>query len=185
VLLAIEFRVDTADLSTDVQKPIPCSPGPPELVAGFLAIARDDRWHIDHRATHASDFAVRLQQLHELLAEGDFEFGHRVFYEAVRYAAMLDAAGDSELTHALDDQIMQKILPRLHGSRRRLEPTLCAVGQFCFDPSVPPRAETTVGPLQFDPMRPPAGEPRLPRSFSKVQRMTRNLRANQFASFAE
>ena len=56
---------------------------------------------------------------------------------------------------ALDHQVIQKILPRLHGSRRRLENTLCSVGHFCFDLVVePPGSETAIS---FDPVAPPEG----------------------------
>jgi hypothetical protein len=61
---------------------------------------------------------------------------------------------------------MQKILPRLHGSRRRLEPTLRRLSAACL--STPPE------PAQ-----------RFPVSFDKIQRMLRNLMANQFTSFTE
>ncbi len=75
--------------------------------------------------------------------------------------------------------VMQKMMPRLHGARRRLEPVLRELGSFCFHGRAPDNAQT------FDPESPPAGDPVLPTAFVKLQRMTRRLRANQFASFAE
>jgi 5-methylcytosine-specific restriction protein B len=101
-----------------------------------------------------------------------------VFYEAVRFAAMYAATGDSEVLHALDRQVMQKVLPRLHGSRRHLEATLIAVGEFCYRPG---EAESK----SFDPLKQDPTEARLPISFDKVRRMTKALRDNQFASFTE
>jgi 5-methylcytosine-specific restriction protein B len=108
-----------------------------------------------------------------------------VFYEAGRFAAMLEAAGDDNPEHALDLQIMQKVLPRLHGSRKRLEPTLCGIGRFCFDLTFESASKATSSAEQFNPLVPPHGEPKLPISFYKIQRMTRSLRANQFVSFTE
>jgi 5-methylcytosine-specific restriction protein B len=78
-------------------------------------------------------------------------------------------------------QVMQKVLPRLHGSRRRLEPTLCALGRFCFDLSFDAESVTP----RFDPLAPTPDTARLPISFDKVRRMTRGLRAQQFTSFTE
>lgn len=179
-----EFRVETLDLVADAHKPVACEPGAPELVRGFLAIATDDEWHRDHPARGASTFEQNLKTLHSLLAEGSFEFGHRVFYEAIRFAAMLDAAGDADPEHALDLQVMQKVLPRLHGSRRRLEPTLCALARFCLDLSFEPGSVNDTG-QRFDPLAPNLGAARLPISFYKVHRMTRGLRAQQFTSFTE
>ncbi len=180
-----EFRVETADLSVDARKPVPCVPGEIELTRGLLAIAADDQWHLEHPARSADKFVEYLKRLHELLAEGGFEFGHRVFYEAVRFAAMFEAAGDSDPERALDRQIMQKVLPRLHGSRRRLEPTLCALGQFCFELRFETGSVSNDAGKRFDPSAAPSGLPRLPISFDKVRRMTRGLRAQQFTSFTE
>lgn len=178
-----EFRVDTEDLSQHALRPRRIDPGSPELVRGFLAIATDDSWHIDHPAGTLTTFIEHLLTLHRLLAEGAFEFGHRVFYEAVRYASMLDAAGDPDPLHALDLQIMQKVLPRIHGSRRRLEPTLCGLARFCFELRFDPGSVMSGPATSFDPTLVREEVPRLPKAFDKVRRMTMDLRANQFTSF--
>ena len=39
-----EFRVETSDLDVGHEKPSRCEPGDRDLVAGFLALASDDRW---------------------------------------------------------------------------------------------------------------------------------------------
>jgi len=146
-------------------------------------VARDDEWQVSKPANGLDILVGHLRDLHRLLTRTGFEFGHRVFYEAIRFAAMLTAAGQPDPLVALDHQIMQKILPRLHGSRRRLETTLCSAAHFCFDLVIePPGSETAI---TFDPVDPPQGTPRLPLSFDKIQRMTRTLRQNQFASFTE
>jgi 5-methylcytosine-specific restriction protein B len=180
-----EFRVETGDLDLGHQKPVPIEPGDPALVAGFLAIASDSRWHLENPAPGQDVFTQHLRTVHRLLAEGGFEFGHRVFYEAVRFAAMFAAAGDDDPIHALDLQIMQKVLPRLHGSRRRLEATLCAVAQFCHDLSFDEQAGLRDVVARFDPLQVSTADAKLPTSFAKVARMTRTLRANQFVSFTE
>jgi 5-methylcytosine-specific restriction protein B len=149
-------------------------------VRGFLGIATDDEWQINHPAPAAERMIEDLRRIHAILAEGGYQFGHRVFYEALRFAALLSAAGDADPSHALDLQVMQKILPRLHGSRRRLEPTLCELGASCL--STQPGAETR---RPFDPLAEPASNAQLPLSFDKIRRMLRNLRANQFTSFTE
>lgn len=180
----LEFRVSTDDLADDLRRPVPCEPGPAELVKGFLAIATDPDWHVNNPHPQKEEISSRLRDLHRILSQFGFEFGHRVFRESLRFAAMLAAAGEPSVEAALDAIVMQKILPRLHGNRRRLEPVLEAVGYFAFSLEAPP---SRAGETRFDPLNPPDGQggPRLPRSFAKVQRMTANLRANQFASFAE
>src|SRR5690606_1624253 len=105
--------------------------------------------------------------------------------ESLRFAAMLAAAGETSADAALDAILMQKILPRLHGNRRRLEPVLEAVGAFAFYPESAPEAANGAPKLNL--LNPPGieGAPRLPRSFAKLRRMMANLQANQFTSFAE
>jgi hypothetical protein len=179
----IEFRVRTDDLQPTYRKPGPCRPGPSDLVQGFSAISVDDDWHLELPAPGAGAFAERMRQIHTILAADGFEFGHRVFYEATRFAAMLAAAGDAEPDHALDRQILQKILPRLHGSRRRLEATLCALALECVGPDGSSRSVDDKAP--FDPMKPLPSPPSLPLSFEKIRRMVRSVRANQFTSFTE
>jgi 5-methylcytosine-specific restriction protein B len=178
-----EFRVATDSLQIDSRRPQPCPQGDPTLTQGFLSVARDDEWQRSNPAAEVDILVRHLRDLHRLLTRTGFEFGHRVFYEAMRFAAMLSAAGEPDPVVALDHQIMQKMLPRLHGSRRRLESTLCSVGHFCFDLVIePPGSETNI---TFDPVDPAQGRPRLPLSFDKIQRMIRSLRQNQFASFIE
>lgn len=180
-----EFRVETKDLASSAQRPLPIQAGDPALVRGLLAIAVDDRWHLDHPAPGQNEFAEHLRRFHSLLTEGGVEFGHRVFYEAIRFAAMHAAAGDQDVLRALDLQMMQKVLPRLHGSRRRLEVTLCAIGQFCHDLTFDAQLGLRDAVARFDPMQASPAAARLPVSFDKVVRMTRTLRANQFVSFTE
>lgn len=180
----IEFRVETSDLTPDLRKPIKCRQGTRQLTTGFMSVAVDDDWHIDHPAQSRMDFQSHLRRIHSVLAQEGFEYGHRVFYDAMRFEAMLESAGDANVLHALDCQMMQKILPRLHGTRRRLESTLCELGRFCFNLSISSdQPSSTFG--SFDPVTPPTDEPVLPISFGKIRRMTASLRANQFVSFTE
>ena len=175
----IEFRVAAEELVPGASKPSQCASGDNEEVRGFLALAAADDWHVTHAAPHQPEFVERLRQLHRLLAVGGYEFGHRVFHEATRFSALLAAAGEQGLDAALDLVVLQKVVPRMHGARRKLEPSLCTLAGFAFDP-----AATTNGPA-FDPLAPPAGTPRLPLAFAKLVRMTRVLRDQQFVSFAE
>jgi 5-methylcytosine-specific restriction protein B len=179
-----EFRVRTEDFLDQPEKPSRVSPGEPDLVAGFLGILADDRWHIDNPAPDEATFRQHLLTIHRLLSRAGFEFGHRVFYEAVRFAAMLASAGDVDPLHALDRQLMQKILPRLHGSRRRLEATLCGLAVFCHSLAFDEAKGLTDAVAHFNAIE-GSGPPRLPISFDKTQRMIEALRANQFVSFTE
>lgn len=178
----IEFRVATEDLLADARKPIPCAPAADDLLLGLSVVAGDTDWQIDHPASHIADFQDRLRTVHRILATEGLEFGHRVFYEASRFAAILEAAGDPALSSALDLQIMQKVLPRLHGTRRKLEGVLTMLGHFSFDHDA---SWDEIKKREFDPVAQDSALASLPQSFGKVVRMLNSLRANQFVSFTE
>jgi MoxR-like ATPase len=180
-----EFRVASSDLESGRRSPSKCTPGPRSLVNAFSAIARDRNWHVDHPAESREQFAEQLRALHRLLSEYGFEFGHRTFFEAERFLSLLSAAGETTAEAALDRQVLQKILPRIHGARRRVEPLLVRLGQFCYDPSIPLSDSEQVATAIFDPCAPLEGVPQLPIAFDKIRRMTALVRANQFVSFTE
>jgi 5-methylcytosine-specific restriction protein B len=180
----LEFRVRTEDLATGYSRPGECQSGPPELARGFLELSRNHEWAAENPHREQEGIASHLKSTHRLLSESGYEFGHRVFHEALRFSTILQATGEPDALTALDLQILQKVLPRLHGSRRRLEPTLVALARFCRDleyhPGVVGDGEIVGGDIMDE-----DANPELPRSFDKLQRMIRALRANQFVSFTE
>lgn len=178
----LEFRVGTIDLPANAlstSKPAMASPASEADLAAFLDVARDASWQARHASPElASKLNPDLRSFHEVLHSVGFEFGYRTFHEIARFAAIylaLDPAAAYEIV--LDRAVMQKLLPRLHGSRRRLEPVLCRLGSICH--GSPP------GSADFDPLTANAEEARLPVSYEKLARMTKRIRADNFASFAE
>lgn len=181
----LEFRVATDALNAGRGRPKACPPAPAELSRGFLDISRNDAWGSQNPHPEQAEFARQIKLVHSLLSESGYEFGHRVFYEAIRFAALLNAAGEGDIYQALDFQILQKVLPRLHGSRRQLEPTLIHLARFCYDLSYEDGAIAR-GDIHTYELPAPSDEPaRLARSFDKLRRMLQKLRANQFVSFSE
>jgi len=180
-----EFRVSTGDLRPLASQPTACASGVMSDLTAFLAVASDSRWHLEHRAVDDVLFGGALTNLHQILAESGHEFGHRTMMEAMRFAVLLNAAGDTDIWSAVDLQVMQKILPRLHGSRRRLEPVLARIGRYCVDPIDGNLFDVPGQSAEFDPLQALAEPAKLPIAFDKVRRMTSLLRANQFVSFTE
>ncbi len=176
----LEFRVATDDLAQTPAKPTVATAASRGLAQALLAAATDDSWQESHPSPDLVEFVSQLKILHRVLSNLGAEFGYRTYYEARRFASVYFALGGTDWQNALDLQVMQKVLPKLHGSRRRLEPTLSALGRFCFDiQAVDGQAS------QFDPVAPSTVDPRLPTSFEKIRRMMLSLRANQFVSFTE
>jgi 5-methylcytosine-specific restriction enzyme B len=178
-----EFRVASSDLVSTSKKPIPCTPADPALIKSLVTMAADQEWHISKPYSHIAELENNLKLLHRMLALYNFEFGHRVFFEATRFAAFLEQAGDGGLRTVLDRIVMQKILPRLHGSRRRLEMPLLGLAHYArMLPS------EIVGESELAESKPEDAditEVMLPSSFDKATRMLRAVRTNQFASFTE
>jgi len=168
----LEFRVAGTDLQLE-PKPIGVvDPGDAALVARFLNDATEPT------AGGNAGLVGSLKELHGLLAEHDREFGHRVFYEALRFGSLWERAGGGGGVEALDLQVLQKILPRFHGSIRQIARPLNDLGAWCFF------GPGSARPADFDPLE-AEGQPVLPLSFDKIRRMVRRLRANHFVGFAE
>jgi 5-methylcytosine-specific restriction protein B len=177
-----EFRVSDQDLIDDYIKPTNCAQGDLGLVRGFLEIARDETWHGESEFAEKVDLANYLRKVHRILSQHGFEFGHRVFYESQRFAAIY-ASIDSNLQIILDLILIQKVLPRLHGSRRKLEVLIKELAEFCSTIDIEERSESSGS--TFEPTDINVADADLRLSFDKLNRMLINLRANQFVSFTE
>lgn len=81
----------------------------------------------------ATALRARLTEIFGALAPIGAEFGFRTAYEITRFThfhAKLAGSG-WQFKDALDAQVLQKLLPKLHGSERRLGPVLKALEAFC------------------------------------------------------
>ena len=130
----------------------------------FASLAESDSWQQEHPHPARDEIVSTLREAHAILARANQEFGHRTLYEIVRFCAFFAATGDTDRHTALDLAMMQKVLPKVHGSRRRVEPVLVALDALAQG----------AGP-----------GPRLPITHHKIGRMIESVRANQFVSFAE
>lgn len=104
------------------------------------------------------------------------EFGYRSATEIYRFIANAKAtAEDMSENEILDAAIVQKLLPKLHGSRKKLEPVLNALWGLCME------AEHTTEAI----MRENLVYAKFPESADKIQRMMQTALDNGFTSFAE
>jgi hypothetical protein len=151
-----------------------------------------------------------LMALFRLLQKGRFEFAYRTANEVNRYLrvsremchdrTLWDAggavsnvdrdAGKNSWLSDLDDEILQKLLPRLHGSRSRLGPLLGALGCYAhvgrFEEALkffPAEGEEMPTKGLQDLLLLNAGDVIFPRSFRKLRTMARVLTEEQFVSF--
>lgn len=167
-----EVRTATDELDPHLRRPVHATAGEREVLAALCEAVVDDTWQGRAVPGAFADVARRVQRLHRLLSVTGDEFGHRVFYEALRLTAALDRVGHPGADVALDQIVLLKILPRIHGSRRRVEPLLRGLEAFARDPD---RDGDAVDEI--------AEDPRLPLTARKVEQMLRVLEVDQFVSF--
>jgi len=146
-----------------------------------------------------------LMRIFHILEACGSEFGFRVAKEISTFVGIHKELSDGDwvIRHALDAQIIQKILPKLHGTRNQIEPILWGLGNLCHTP----RGEATETDLvlqrcleavrleddSLDPLaKDVEGNPKytfeeayFPLSFGKIVRMLRSVQSNGFTSFAE
>jgi 5-methylcytosine-specific restriction protein B len=169
----IEFRVSADEISSFLESPAKVNM---DALAGkgagygsaFVNAAQSEVSlaqlppGIGDGAASAAELKQRLTELFAELAPIGAEFGFRTAFEISRffYHHAVLTGGGWQFKDALDAQIVQKLMPKLHGSDRKLRPTLTKLKSFC---------ETH--DLQL--------------SLTKTNRMLERLTQDGFTSFAE
>lgn len=121
-----------------------------------------------------------LTKLLSLLKEYNLHFGYRVANELGKFVNLAMAeVGESSLDDAMDIQIIQKILPKLHGTRAKLEKPLQKLLAFCHGQSAVFSEDLFKKSQSFD------SNARFPRSAQKIARMLGQLAIQGYASFVE
>ncbi len=149
--------------------------------------------------------AAEIMLLFNLLAEEEMEFGFRSAQEIARYfwfsfearQAATDVARHEVLATALDHQVLQKILPRIHGARKRVEPLLLKLRAYCqerheWEPAgiknrtgLNAAIAASKGVAQAGITDELTATPFLPLSHRKIERMLTKVKSTGFVSFAE
>ena len=134
-----------------------------------------------------------IEHLFLLMKERHLEFGFRPMAEILRYLAV-----DYELTPdeaewnwkpAMDAQILQKILPKLHGSKRKIGSLLGALATYCEAGNPGEATKVLAGDIAAD-SYPAEGDklfesPLFPDSHRKLCEMIVSVRRDQFVSFIQ
>jgi len=197
----IEFRMSMKELDEFLQTPVKPDlseldgQGYPDYGKTISDTVKSDVAIPDDAAILFRDEAKLFFQV--LQAHGA-EFGYRVIHEAARFVCFYHMLGNYQnhegwFREAFDCVIVQKILPKLNGSRAKLGPLLKSLWILCVTPD-PVRSENLIENAQ-DAARSTdkKSEPTInippnapyPISAEKIGRMWRLLRDNGFASFAE
>jgi 5-methylcytosine-specific restriction enzyme B len=121
------------------------------------------------------------------LKKSGAEFGYRTASEIGRLMYMLKELGESG-HNLLDIAIMQKLLPKLHGSRNKLSKVLPILGGFCLTDNSKIKEDYLdkfVSSSLSEEMIKTDENVRFKISFEKICRMYKNAVENGFASYAE
>lgn len=120
-----------------------------------------------------------LQKFFNELKGVNAEFGYRSATEIFRFICQAKGNDDAtpKLTDAeiLDAAIVQKLLPKLHGSRKKLEPVLSQLWKLCF----------TGAGKDLNISKENIEKAEFKESADKIRRMYESATANGFTSFAE
>ncbi|MBF0556838.1 MAG: hypothetical protein HQK96_20175 [Nitrospirae bacterium] len=211
----LEFRVTLSELEGFLQRPervdfSKLDSGGVSYTKSLLSMAREKPFLANE---DNKKFQSELLLFFQALQNANAEFGFRVAKEITSFLHFhkLLTGGEWDFGTAMDAQILQKLLPKLYGSRNKLEPVLCMLATLCFAKRTwqldsdtmeftylkTLRTEATkafrmedesLDPLNLTPDGKssfPPDEAYYKLSFEKILRMLERLRANGFVSFAE
>lgn len=110
------------------------------------------------------------------------EFGYRSATEILRLVNQLSVLDETmSVNEKIDIAIMQKLLPKLHGSRRKLCPVLETLGGFCIDKKTNIIKDVfEQSDFDYD-----SSNVLYPLALEKITRMYKGAVDNGFTSFAE
>ena len=150
-----------------------------DMAASFIKIAQDISLKINDSNVLQTELLIFFSELKKTGAE----FGYRSAAEISRFATVVNTIEpDLPMIKIIDAAVMQKLLPKVHGSRRKLEPVLKTLGNLClqpgqnFDDYIAPKSEVVFNDSE---------RIKYPISLEKILRMYQGLIDNGFTSYAE
>jgi hypothetical protein len=212
----IEFRMKDTELASFLENP--AKPNLSELDGkGYEEFGKAFVVAAKNSADVPEDVRLRFQcemlLFFKVLQSHGSEFGYRVVHEAGRFVHFYEKIGeksdvDKWFKDAFDCIVVQKFLPKLHGSESKLRGVLFSLAHLCADKRLWTGATLKDNEEQIDKLAEDAkskadssensptqvlakvldGEVQkahYPLSFEKIERMWRAAHENGFASFAE
>jgi hypothetical protein len=180
----IEFRISEEEMKAFLGniKPLDMDKLTTEgtgMAKSFLQLSKDKSFNGTENTESVNNELVKF--FGELKKTGA-EFGYRSASEMLQLMHQLDVL-DSSLSadKKLDIMVMQKLLPKLHGSRRKLCPVLETLAGFCVNEDIKIQKDIFEND-SFDFNGP---QVKYSLSLEKITRMYKNAVDNGYASFAE
>ena len=123
----------------------------------------------------------RIADINSVLQKGDAHFGYRVRDEIVFYMLYNKKLGLLSDREAFDNQIMQKVLPRIQGSSEKLANILRELFKFCAGPYVQKNGQTDAQKMENYLIENNSVD--FPKSAEKICKMLRRYEDDDFTSF--
>lgn len=166
----IEFKISQEEMSEYLGKTVNINPKAAYSACADMAVdfVKEAKSQVVKDETHQNILLSFFKELKKVNAE----FGYRTVNEISRY---LHFAKDMDGNAAIDTAILQKLLPKLHGSRKKLVPVLTTMWGLCLNDGKDIDIEAEFNREDF----------KYPESAEKIQRMYNAVVDNGFTSFAE
>lgn len=181
----IEFRVTATEMASYL------SNSPRLDLNSIIAQGADMAEHFVELAKDKDIASENIDQLNNALTEffselkkTGAEFGYRSASEIIRFYSLVNKIEPAWHTDIIiDAAIIQKLLPKLHGSRSKLTKVLSTLGELCLKSSGNIKSDyfDKYETINFD----EDPDIKYPLSLEKISRMYKNVIDNGFTSYAE
>jgi 5-methylcytosine-specific restriction enzyme B len=204
----IEFRVTEeqaqAFLTSGSSGLMTVETAPEGYAEAFLRLCRDAREtplvNLALARERSQNVQAQIEECHKVLRNlfvilriHRQEFAYRTISEVLRYVYLDFALSEHEdswrWNASIDAQILQKVLPKLHGSKRRIGSLLTALAKYCERGDVEEATRFARDENNADTFNANEGSrfptPQFPISYEKLCEMIVAVRRDQFVSFIQ
>jgi 5-methylcytosine-specific restriction protein B len=156
----------------------------------FLALSRNARSGKLPDFPDSDEVQNSLNDIYEIMEVNRMEFGFRTVNEILRYHkvdfALTEKPDKWNWVDVFDAQLLQKIFPKIHGSKRRVDSLLVRLARYAETGNAPKKEDSTPADYQSSPVkRADAKNCKFPRSHGKLCDMIDTVRRDQFVSFIQ
>ena len=182
---AIEFRVTEKEITDFLKSPNQIDLSKLEskganMATDFIKTVKNN----DFEEVNTDDLNETLVKFFSQLKKTGAEFGYRTGMEIHRlYNQISNVNTDISEIDKIDIAVMQKLLPKLHGSRRKLHPVLEVLAKLCVKATFDVKKEFLENKEELIFKENP--NVLYPLSLEKITRMYKGAIDNGFASYAE
>lgn len=202
----IEFEIDKNALASFLESPVMIDLSAIDARGEAFAMALVEQVTVDASSFTTDEqarYRAEMLLLFEVFDREGFPFAFRTAKEIYRFVEAFKYLSDEEwdVIDAIDAQILQRIMPKLHGDRARLKRILMALGVLCSAKhgwgadglnttelvTASNATASTLGddvPKEWSALL-DAGDAQMPLSLRKVIRMLNRLKRDGFTTFIE